>query len=75
MQLALMKVRELLELAVKAKASDLHLNVHCVPLMRIHGELCPVENMNPLSIKKLIVNGDASFIFEISACNYSVVNL
>jgi twitching motility protein PilT len=53
-----MRVRELLELAVKAKASDLHLNVQCVPLMRIHGELCPVENMNPLSAK------DVEALFE-----------
>lgn len=46
-----MRIRELLELAVKYKASDLHLNVPSVPILRIDGELYPVENMAPLSLK------------------------
>jgi twitching motility protein PilT len=53
-----MVIRELLELAVKYRASDLHLNVPSVPIMRVDGELYPVQNVNPLSIK------DVQALFE-----------
>jgi len=49
-----MVIRELLELAVKYRASDLHLNVPSVPVMRIDGELYPVKNMSPLSLKDVV---------------------
>jgi Tfp pilus assembly pilus retraction ATPase PilT len=53
-----MRIRELLELAVKYRASDLYLNVPSVPLMRIDGELYPVQNVNPFSLK------DVEALFE-----------
>jgi twitching motility protein PilT len=53
-----MVIRELLELAVKYRASDLHLNVPSVPIMRVDGELYPVQNVNPLSVK------DVQALFE-----------
>ena len=53
-----MVIRGLLELAVKFKASDLHLNVSSVPIMRVDGELYPVQNMAPLSL------GDIQDIYE-----------
>jgi len=53
-----MVIRELLELAVKYRASDLHLNVPSVPVMRVDGELYPVQNVNPLSVK------DVQALFE-----------
>ena len=48
-----MKIRELLELAVKHKASDLHLSVPSIPVLRIHGELLPIKELNPLTPKDL----------------------
>lgn len=53
-----MVIRELLELAVKYRASDLHLNVPSVPIMRVDGELYPVQNVSPLSVK------DVQSLFE-----------
>ena len=66
-----MKIRELLELAVKYKASDLHLNVSSVPIVRIDGELYPVQNLSPLSPKDIealyeeIVNAEKRAAFTI----------
>jgi twitching motility protein PilT len=48
-----MKIRELLELAVKHKASDLHLSVPSIPVLRIYGELLPIKDISPLSPKDL----------------------
>jgi twitching motility protein PilT len=48
-----MKIRELMELAVGRKASDLHLSVGSIPVLRIYGELLPAKDLNPLSIKDL----------------------
>jgi len=53
-----MGIRELLALAVNNRASDLHLNVPSVPVMRIDGELYPVQNVAPLSVK------DVQALFE-----------
>ncbi|MCX6004636.1 MAG: type IV pilus twitching motility protein PilT [Chloroflexi bacterium] len=44
-----MRIRELLELAVKQRASDLHLSVPSVPVLRIDGNLHLTENLHPLS--------------------------
>jgi twitching motility protein PilT len=44
-----MELIDLLELAVKQNASDLHLLPHMPPLMRINGDLIIVKDMNALS--------------------------
>jgi twitching motility protein PilT len=42
-------IRELLELAVEYKASDLHLTVPSPPILRIDGSLHIIQNLSPLS--------------------------
>ncbi|MEW6095012.1 MAG: type IV pilus twitching motility protein PilT [bacterium] len=44
-----MDIKELLEIAVKADASDLHLKVGSPPLLRIYGDLVAMENLPPLT--------------------------
>lgn len=42
-------IQEYLTLSVKEKASDLHLTVGLPPLLRIHGELTPLTQFEPLT--------------------------
>lgn len=44
-----MDIKELLEIAVKMDASDLHLKVDNPPLLRIYGDLIPLEDFPPLT--------------------------
>ena len=44
-----MNIRDFLELAVANRASDLHLMVSSLPTLRIHGNLIPIEGVNPLT--------------------------
>jgi len=44
-----LRIRELLELAIENRASDLHLSVSAPPVLRIDGGLHVVQNLNPLS--------------------------
>lgn len=44
-----MDIKELLALAVKQNASDLHILPGKPPLLRIHGDLTPVDNEQPLT--------------------------
>ncbi|MCX5994005.1 MAG: type IV pilus twitching motility protein PilT [Chloroflexi bacterium] len=46
-----MRIRELLEMAVENRASDLHLTVPSPPILRIDGSLHIIQNLNPLSPK------------------------
>lgn len=43
------KIEQLLEAVVRAKASDLHIQVGLVPMLRINGDLIPVSNTNVLT--------------------------
>jgi len=47
--MARMDFDKFLEIAVKCKASDLHLKAESPPLLRIHGEIVPLKQMPPLS--------------------------
>ena len=52
-----MDINELLQLSINSKASDLHLLPDLPPLMRIHGELAPINDHPPLSpddVKRLV---------------------
>src|SRR5688572_24579756 len=52
-----MELHELLEFSVKQKASDLHLSPTQPPLMRLDGELVPIEGaplLDPERCKQLI---------------------
>lgn len=42
-----------LEIAVKCKASDLHLKAESHPLLRIQGEIMPLKQMPPLSAEQV----------------------
>lgn len=53
-----MDIHWLLELAVARRASDLHLKVHAVPMLRIDGLLGPIEGEGPLTSQ------DITQIFE-----------
>lgn len=44
-----MNINELLEIAVKTEASDLHLKVGNPPLLRIYGDLVAMEKLPPLT--------------------------
>lgn len=44
-----MDIKELLEIAVKVEASDLHLKVGSPPLVRIYGDLMTMEKLPPLT--------------------------
>jgi len=46
-----MNINELLEIAVKANASDLHLKVGNPPLLRVYGDLVKVDNLPILTSK------------------------
>ncbi len=48
-----MRMKELLELAIQYRASDLHLTVSSKPTLRIDGNLTPVEELKPLSPKEV----------------------
>ena len=48
-----MKLEELLKIAVEKGASDLHLLANVPPMLRIDGELLPVEGMTSLSSEQL----------------------
>ncbi len=48
-----MKMRELLELAIERRASDIHLTVSSKPTLRVDGNLTPVEELKPLSPKEV----------------------
>ena len=53
-----MQLNDLMQLAIKEKASDLHLTVGLQPLLRIFGELMPVtsaEKLNSTTIQELIL--------------------
>lgn len=53
-----MNIRDFLELAVANQASDLHLMASSLPTLRIHGNLVPIEGINPLTHR------DVEEIFE-----------
>ena len=44
-----MRIRELLELGLQNRASDLHLTVPSPPILRIDGSLHVIQNLSPLS--------------------------
>src|SRR3989304_6959913 len=44
-------VEELLKTAVARDASDLHIKAHCPPLLRIYGELIPMD-LPPFSVEE-----------------------
>ena len=44
-----MNINELLTTAVEKNASDLHLKVGAYPIVRINGELAPIENKGKLT--------------------------
>lgn len=44
-----MEIKDLLKIAVKQKASDIHLLPCQVPFLRIDGDLTPLKNVSPLS--------------------------
>lgn len=44
-----MELKELLETAIKLKASDLHLSPNLSPMIRIDGDLVPIENQSVLN--------------------------
>jgi twitching motility protein PilT len=48
-----LRIRELLELAVENRASDLHLTVPSPPILRIDGNLHIIKDLNPLSPKDI----------------------
>ena len=48
-----MSIRELLELAVENRASDVHLTVPSPPILRIDGNLHVMKDLNPLSPKDI----------------------
>jgi twitching motility protein PilT len=48
-----MRIKELLELAVEKRASDLHLTVPSPPILRIDGKLHIIQDLNPLSPKDI----------------------
>jgi len=43
-----MRIRELIEIAVDSRASDLHLRVGSVPTLRVYGNLVAIEGLSPL---------------------------
>ncbi len=47
----IMNIKELLEIAVKVDASDLHLKVGSPPLLRIYGDLVAMESIGSLTAK------------------------
>ncbi|MCL4366060.1 type IV pilus twitching motility protein PilT [Patescibacteria group bacterium] len=48
-----MNIQQLLDLTIQRKASDLHLSVGSVPILRIHGELVPIPGEIPISPEQL----------------------
>jgi twitching motility protein PilT len=53
------KIKELLELAVANKASDVHLSVSVLPKLRVNGELVDVSNFdisNPGAVSEMILS-------------------
>jgi twitching motility protein PilT len=48
-----LRIRELVELAVEKRASDLHLTVPSPPILRIDGNLCVIKDHHPLSPKDI----------------------
>jgi twitching motility protein PilT len=44
-------IQQLLEEVIKRKASDLHLTVGALPMLRVDGALTPIEHLLPLSAK------------------------
>ncbi|MBM2826774.1 MAG: twitching motility protein PilT [Dehalococcoidia bacterium] len=44
-----MEIKDLLRLTVEREASDLHVKVPSPPVLRIHGELAPVDNFPPIT--------------------------
>lgn len=48
-----MSIQQLLEIALQRSASDLHLLVGFEPMIRISGELVPIEGSTPLSIAEV----------------------
>jgi twitching motility protein PilT len=48
-----MGIRELVEIAVAKRASDLHLRVGSAPTLRIDGRLVPVDGLSPLKPKEV----------------------
>ncbi|MFH1562673.1 MAG: type IV pilus twitching motility protein PilT [Nitrospirota bacterium] len=44
-----MNINELLEIAIKTNASDLHLKVGIPPLLRVYGDLVAMESLPPLT--------------------------
>lgn len=55
-----MELNELLTLSVKKGASDLHLSPGLPPMMRIHGDLASIENMQPLNADAIKAMVDAT---------------
>ncbi len=53
-----MTLKEILELAIQRKATDVHLVVNKPPIVRVDGELYPVEapNFEPIALKKLLMD-------------------
>jgi len=48
-----MNIKDLFKIAVQRKASDLHLNVGLLPILRIDGELVPLKKFSQLISKEL----------------------
>jgi twitching motility protein PilT len=52
-----MEIKALLEASVKKNASDLHISPDMPPLLRVHGDLVPMENeaaLNADAIKTMV---------------------
>lgn len=48
-----MNIKDLFKIAVQRKASDIHLNVGLLPILRIDGELAPLKKFSQLISKEL----------------------
>ncbi|MFP3975506.1 MAG: type IV pili twitching motility protein PilT, partial [Dehalococcoidia bacterium] len=48
-----MHIDELLRMMVENHASDLHLKVGARPILRIHGELVPLEDIPELGVEEI----------------------
>src|SRR6266496_1334563 len=46
---ARLSIEDLIERVIRLGASDLHLKIDSPPIVRIHGELQPIEELSPLT--------------------------
>ena len=63
------KINELLNYAIKANASDLHLSVGSIPMVRIDGkmqtlQLSPLKNEDMINVKDEVLNDNQKNILD-----------